>query len=269
MEEIDVKTWEEFKGQLERIEKEMQTHRVSSDLLFRGQSNSSWSLKTTLERYRTKPYSFEEYHSLMRATIPQVETFVGEKWEFPCHKKVEEWLHVVGALPSMHMRIPGYDYMIYLRHHGFPSPLLDWTRSAYIAAHFAFHRVDEKTESIAIFVYCELPHGHKTGGSDQANILGLRPYIRSHRRHFNQQSEYTICTKAEGSTLVYTSHEDAFVRNEEEQDLLYKFTIPSTERAKVLQELDRYNLNAYSLFGSEESLMETLALREIFFQEKR
>jgi len=27
--------------------------------------------------------------------------------------------------------------------------------------------------------------------------------------------------------------------------------------------LDEFNLNAYSLFGSEESLMETLAYREI------
>src|SRR5579871_975887 len=35
-------------------------------------------------------------------------------------------------------QFPGYDYMAYLRHHGFPSPLLDWTRSPYVAAFFAF-----------------------------------------------------------------------------------------------------------------------------------
>jgi len=32
---------------------------------------------------------------------------------------------------------------------------------------------------------------------------------------------------------------------------------------KVLKILDSYNLNAFSLFGSEESLMETLAAREL------
>ncbi len=39
--------------------------------------------------------------------------------------------------------------------------------------------------------------------------------------------------------------------------------MPSSERRKVLCLLDRYNLNAFSLLGSEESLMESVALREL------
>jgi hypothetical protein len=31
---------------------------------------------------------------------------------------------------------------------------------------------------------------------------------------------------------------------------------------KVLRELDEYNVNSFSLFGSEESLMDTLATQE-------
>jgi hypothetical protein len=52
------------------------------------------------------------------------------------------------------------------------------------------------------------------------------------------------------------------------QDLLWKFNIPTSERLKVLKFLDAHNLNAFSLFGSEESLMETMALRELEFREK-
>jgi hypothetical protein len=37
---------------------------------------------------------------------------------------------------------------------------------------------------------------------------------------------------------------------------------------KVLKMLDKYNLNAFSLFESEESLMETLAVREMEFTAK-
>ena len=40
------------------------------------------------------------------------------------------------------------------------------------------------------------------------------------------------------------------------QDVVFKFVLPHTERRKVLNELQMYNLNAFTLFGSEESLME-------------
>jgi hypothetical protein len=61
-------------------------------------------------------------------------------------------------------------------------------------------------------------------------------------------------------------HEGVFSRNQLNQDLLWKFIIPSTERVKALRLLDAYNLNAYSLFESEESLMETLAFRQLDFK---
>ena len=54
----------------------------------------------------------------------------------------------------------------------------------------------------------------------------------------------------------------------EEQDVLVKYLIPVSERDKVLEKLDLMNVNAYSLFGSEEALMDTLAYREIEKREK-
>jgi len=59
-----------------------------------------------------------------------------------------------------------------------------------------------------------------------------------------------------------------FARNDRDQDVLWKFNVPSSERVKVLRILDGYNISALSLFGSEESLMETMALREIYFRDK-
>jgi hypothetical protein len=57
-----------------------------------------------------------------------------------------------------------------------------------------------------------------------------------------------------------------FARNASGQNLLWKFNIPWTERLKVLKLLDDYNLNAFSLFDSEEALTETMALRELEFR---
>jgi len=61
-------------------------------------------------------------------------------------------------------------------------------------------------------------------------------------------------------------HECVFIRDDRIQDRLWKFNLPSTERLRVLKVLDEYNLNAISLFGSEESLMETMALRELDYR---
>jgi hypothetical protein len=60
-------------------------------------------------------------------------------------------------------------------------------------------------------------------------------------------------------------HESMVDLSESHQDRLWKFNIPWTERLKVLRILDTYNLNAFSLFDSEESLMETMALRTLEF----
>lgn len=61
-----------------------------------------------------------------------------------------------------------------------------------------------------------------------------------------------------------------FAQGEKEQDFLWKFNLPSSERTKVLQALERNNVNADSLFGSEEipmePLIQTRAQRELLFR---
>jgi hypothetical protein len=56
------------------------------------------------------------------------------------------------------------------------------------------------------------------------------------------------------------------LRGEETQDLLWKFNSPFGERAKVLKILDDHNVNAFSLFETDEALLETIALRELTFR---
>jgi hypothetical protein len=62
----------------------------------------------------------------------------------------------------------------------------------------------------------------------------------------------------------FTPHEETIASDQgSPPNRLWKFNISSKERLKVLGQLDDMNLNAYSLFGSEESLMDTMSLREI------
>jgi hypothetical protein len=52
-----------------------------------------------------------------------------------------------------------------------------------------------------------------------------------------------------------------------QQDWLWKINIPSSLRATVLRSLDEHNLNAFSLFDSEDSLLEMLWVREVYLKD--
>jgi hypothetical protein len=94
--------------------------------------------------------------------------------------------------------------------------------------------------------------------------------VKTHNRHFRQQSRYTVCAQFEHTEgWRFEPHQQVFDRQGArfagslKQDVLWKIVVPFSERLKVLTRFDEYNLNAFSLYGSEESLMETLAFREI------
>lgn len=299
--EINITSWEEFEERLQclqnlrkrRLDECLQSKTPAINWLhkfvYRGQDNHSWNLRTTLERAGQGKLSLKKYYEIISMVEPQIEPFTGVKWKIPSYSKFERWLELEKnnmGLPGR-LDFPAYNYMAYLRHYGFPSPLLDWTSSPYIAAYFAFRKLKDNLpgeEEVSVYVLWDSPRGLKrTQGQMRSDgmytwpfIIRPAPYVKTHRRHFLQQSEYTICIAQDKNEWYFASHEDAVARcsrcNEDNdvgqvQDFLWKFNIPYSERLKVLKLLDDYNINALSLFGSEESLMETMALRQIDFRE--
>jgi len=261
MKQVTLATFEEFESQAnvlleDRKKRRSETGRYFSPVLFRGQAKASDELKTTLERHSAKQYSPQDYWEIMRNIRLTVESYTERHWDFQ-----NDYITRNEAVPSAPQ---GYEFMTFLRHHDFPSPLLDWTHSFYVAAFFAFRSTKNEEPNVAIYSLIEYYGTGKTLAYDQGCICGCGPNVRTHKRHFIQQSEYTYCTKrlANGE-YVYCSHEEAFKKNDEEQDVLTKFIIPRTERSKVLERLHTMNITAHSLFGSEESLLETLAYQEI------
>ena len=72
-----------------------------------------------------------------------------------------------------------------------------------------------------------------------------------------------MCATFKDGSWRFAKHDNVFSQNNGKQDVLWKFNIPWTERTSALTHLDAFNLNAYSLFESEESLMETLPFRAL------
>jgi hypothetical protein len=255
--------WEDFEHEVSIIFENHEIRRKASPELchhfppiFRGQAKEwgkeSFELKTTLERFSNKLYSRNDYYQILQAIAPAIEGFTSKSWNISFDEKDK-------PLPSLE-----YGFMIYLRQHGFPSPLLDWTRSPYVAAFFAFNHCPEKEgknddNNIVIYLYV---NNHPL--FMQFPIVTLGQYAYTHKRHFIQQCQYTICSKAEVKNhYTYHNHDGAFRSGEAEHDILTKFLIPRSERLKVLNKLNLMNINSHSLFGTEESLMETLAYQEI------
>lgn len=278
MKNIDVETWEQFDRQIKDLEEERVLKKTASPFLYRGQGCHTFKLSTTLERNGQEGIALKEYHRLAFAVKPQIESFTGTRWDILSYPDdIQKWLQendttIPNAFGWRADFQETYSYMAYLRHYGFPSPFLDWTGSPYIAAYFAFRNASPSSSRVSIYAYLESTSEislklHVSPGP-LIDIFG--PYVRTDRRHFLQQSRYTICISRDptpSGEWRYASHEDVLSRGNAKQDVLWKFNIPSSERLKVLKLLDHhYNINAISLFGSEESLTETLALREIHFK---
>jgi hypothetical protein len=265
MEANETLDWETFEQKVKELRGKY--HRESSPLLFRGQGNSKWGLTTTLERSGAGRMLFREYYQLICASMgPEVKTFAGIDVPTFDPKLCEPFLdsallYEIGDV----FPIPVYRYMAYLRHFGFPSPLLDWSRSPFVAAFFAFrdNLNDDDAGKRSIFVYCEKPVGMKGARHGEPQIRQIGPYVQTHERHFRQRCDYTICGSYDESYgWRFDSHQAVFDRESLRQDYLWKFDLPSSERKKILGALNDYNLNAFSLFGSDESLPETMWFRE-------
>jgi len=260
--EEDVKSWEEFEGKLEKLRLESKSaNGAESQLWFRGQENSCWPLTTTLERNTQGVVLFKDYYRLVDRVKPQIESFTGKDWKIPTYPEVADGVKDYDYL-SLHINgWPGYEYLAYLRHHGFPSPLLDWSRSSRVAAYFAFcNATEDYVKHVSIFVFAEARFTSRTNVAP--NIFRLGPYVKTHRRHFLQQCDYTICLSFKDE-WEFGRYSDVFERSNHQQGEYRKFNIPSSERLKVLRILDEYNLNELSLFESEEALMKTLTFREL------
>jgi hypothetical protein len=263
----NVSTWEELVDILKDIHSKYSAVKyddyVQKNLiLYRGLADSNWQLDTTLERHSKESWSIGKYYHAIYFCAPQIESFLGTSWDLRNLEDAEK--NLSEKFSDFRVSLPHYDYWAYLRHHGFPSPLLDWSKSPYIALFFAFC---EQVNSgfVSLYIYIESTHGGKGLRVGAPQITVQHPYVKTHKRHFLQQSYYTIATKVDldSKDHNFVAHENVFAMEEKRQDILIKIVIPRSIRLKALSILDSYNINYFSLFQTEDSLIKTLSLKEL------
>jgi hypothetical protein len=262
----EIHSWNEFVEAIEYLNGQREdyiskTPATVSEFIFRGQSDLRWKLETTLERFVRAGISLLQYYDFVSVIKSKIESITDNQWIIPSRDKYTEWCTKQDSRPLW--SFPGADYFAYLRHHGFPSPLLDWTRSPFIAAYFAMIGTPKDgVEKVSIYAYLEFA-GIKINDVKAPYIESLGQYLKTHKRHYVQQSTYTICTNGKGSQIYYDNHENVVSLNSDRQDILWRLDVPIGERHYFLAKLELMNINSFSLFQTEDKLMEHIYISDI------
>jgi hypothetical protein len=106
----------------------------NDSVVFRGHSCETWRLESTLARQR-----------------PGMSTELSIKFMHETLDHFYSCLASVGKLPSHYLEMSARTELEYARHYGVPSPLIDFTRSPYVALWMAFDGVrprDDKGELV-------------------------------------------------------------------------------------------------------------------------
>jgi len=235
-----------------------------SEWVYRGQSNSDWGLRTSLERFTERelgnsdqPLAIVKYFQKLFSAITAINSLTENRFPQFMPPDAPDKTHFSDSTKWY----PILGLLYYARHHGFPTPLLDWSKSYYVAAFFAF-RDAERDKNVAIYSFQEWSGNLRGGFVGSPIISELGSYVETHARHYKQQSVYTVCGLEHKEKGFFSKHEDALERGGKKNHNMKKFILKADEKEKVLKKLFMMNINDYTLFGSEESLLRMLAFKE-------
>lgn len=214
-------TWIEFKNFCsEKVLK------PNKEYLFRGHASCFWSLTTTLHRLRR--YDLLRYREL---TCPRLAKEIGAR--LGRRYNLGDGLDL-GAIVSL------------AQHHGFPTPLLDWSLSPYIAAYFALSSSVSDGESARIFIFDTGEWNKLPQPASFANpgpTVSIRDFeANDNPRHLPQQSQHTFSNVADIEGWI------RYIENRTKVTYLTIVDIPNSERNKAISDLAYMGVTAASLF---------------------
>ncbi|WP_345256632.1 FRG domain-containing protein [Flaviaesturariibacter amylovorans] len=245
--------WSDFRNLVDKL---------SENWVFRGQAEAAWDLQNTIERtdfIRLRPEIEAEFMAEFQRGARNYLT----RDQIPEH--LIEWLAL-------------------MQHHGAPTRLLDFTKSPFIAAYFAFEiALAEGGGNVAIWAInihylkqrsleaLRAQYGRELEasrnivnetlfekifhGNHCSLVFPVEPF-RMNRRYSLQQSTFVSTGRAAEPFMEQLR----FLGTEMERAVL-KIELPAVLQKQVLRELQRMNLNRASLFPDLDGYAASMRLR--------
>lgn len=205
------------------------------EFLFRGQRRSNWGLTPSLARLST--------NETINVDIAE--------------RQLERFKYSIrGRVKSSIADLDDFDVWAIGQHFGLMSPLLDWSRSPYVAMFFAFEQADP---------YNEIPKNYSRAifaiNKSKLEKQGLDIFIDSlrseHERLISQSGLFTISPFGESITLETSILNELADRDIDIDDAdmlkkyIFKIHVPmekESERVDCFQSLRKMNLHHASLY---------------------
>lgn len=223
-------TWDEFKSEVQGL--------PMRDHIFRGQSRSSeWRLRTSFHRSSRadlRAFALNDIRELHASTINLT------KHGFALENSLD-----LAAFYAL------------LQHHGYPTPLLDWTYSPYIAAYFAFADISKKPEEQMgdCRVFTIASRQFNSDIAQKNSIEGIQPHFSlieplaiENQRMSNQQGFFALSNVDDIESHI------GDLESLKGSTYLRAYDLPKNLRAEVMQDLERMGITAASLFPGMDGI---------------
>jgi hypothetical protein len=250
--EIRSKKWSQFKNDV------LKNNSSRDGYLFRGVTKSSHSLMSSF--HRTGRNSLHRYRYVdMTAFERTISRYIKHKFDLESGEDIGE-------------------LMFLGQHYGFPSPLLDWSRSPFVAAYFAFSRIDPvknqkkskdlKGKVVDEYARIYLLNEEIINRLPQDGAVGFDYFkptvvVSEYGSTFNdrsgpQQGVSTFTSEANFYLWLTTIVETKFKGEYQTSEYIDWIDIPYSERDKVLHDLYKMGISGESLFPGIDGASEAL-----------
>jgi hypothetical protein len=240
---ITYESWSEFKSAFAR---DLANHDwlPPGRYVFRGQQSAGWALTSGFDRaYRHIP-PVDRYQVATRL-LKEFQSML-DAYHMP-----EARLGVANDPSGTQLEL-----MALAQHYGLPTRLLDWSRSPYVAAFFAFSDLliaGELTDEARVAVWALDTQSTMWSAELGAQVVSVPTRIDPRIR--NQGGVFTVCVGTVGSLEEY--HNQAAPR----QPALYQFSVPREQATIALRDLNAMDINHARLFPGYDGCVRAARLR--------